>query len=122
ELNASVNRLARLLIRRGAGPEQIVAIALPRSVEMVAAIFAVLRTGAAYLPIDLDLPAERIGLMVDDAEPLCVLSTSRAAADLPAGATDTVMIDEAATIEALSASPDGPLTAVELGVFGAGRA
>ncbi|MED7947435.1 AMP-binding protein, partial [Streptomyces sp. BE303] len=56
ELDARVNRLARLFVARGAGPEQVVALGLPRSLEMVASLFAVLRSGAAYLPLELDYP------------------------------------------------------------------
>ncbi|MEV4195419.1 amino acid adenylation domain-containing protein, partial [Streptomyces toxytricini] len=66
ELDAHINRIARLLLARGAGPEKAVALALPRSIDMVAALFAVLRTGAAYLPLDLDHPADRLRLMVED--------------------------------------------------------
>ncbi len=73
ELDEWINRLARYLIARGAGPEQVVALALPRSIEMVVALFAVLRTGAAYLPLELDHPAERLDWMVEDTSPLCVL-------------------------------------------------
>ncbi|GGS27588.1 non-ribosomal peptide synthetase [Actinokineospora fastidiosa] len=76
ELDARINQLTRLLIDRGAGPEQVVALALPRSVEMVVALFAVLRAGAAYLPLDLDHPVDRLQLMIDDTRPLCVLTTS----------------------------------------------
>ncbi|MEU1729578.1 amino acid adenylation domain-containing protein [Streptosporangium sp. NPDC020145] len=73
ELNARANRIARMLVGRGAGPERIVGLALPRSADMVAALFAVLKTGAAYLPLDLDYPADRIEHMIDDAGPVCVL-------------------------------------------------
>nr|WGE05187.1 AMP-binding protein [Bacillus subtilis] len=52
ELNQEANRLARLLIEKGIGPEQFVALALPRSPEMVASMLGVLKTGAAYLPLD----------------------------------------------------------------------
>ncbi|MGV9700750.1 condensation domain-containing protein, partial [Streptomyces sp. NPDC003470] len=52
ELNTRANRLARLLVERGVGPEHIVALALPRSPEMITALLAVLKAGAAYLPID----------------------------------------------------------------------
>ena len=60
ELNARANRLARLLVARGAGPERFVGLLMPRSLEMVVALLAVLKAGAAYLPIDAAYPAERI--------------------------------------------------------------
>ncbi|MFG3506480.1 amino acid adenylation domain-containing protein [Streptomyces sp. NPDC047821] len=82
ELDARINRIARLLLARGAGPEKVVALALPRSIDMVAALFAVLRTGAAYLPLDLDHPADRLRLMVEDTGPLCLLSTTAVAPTL----------------------------------------
>ncbi|GAA2560298.1 non-ribosomal peptide synthetase [Winogradskya consettensis] len=75
ELDARIDAVARGLVARGAGPEQLVALALPRGIDMVVALFAVLRAGAAYLPLDLDLPAERRQTMIDDARPLLVLST-----------------------------------------------
>ncbi|WP_067497203.1 non-ribosomal peptide synthetase, partial [Actinoplanes sp. TFC3] len=75
DLDARINAVARGLIERGAGPEQIIALALPRGIDMVVALFAVLRAGAAYLPLDLDLPAERRQTMIDDARPLLVLET-----------------------------------------------
>ncbi len=74
ELDERVNRLARRLMARGAGPERVVALALPRSIEMVVALFAVLRTGAAYLPLELDHPAQRRQMMLDDVSPVCVLT------------------------------------------------
>jgi amino acid adenylation domain-containing protein len=80
ELDALSNRLARHLIDHGAGPERVVALALPRSVELVAAILAVLKTGAAYLPVDPDYPPDRVEFMLTDAAPTIVLSTVE---DLP---------------------------------------
>ncbi|MGH3913753.1 MAG: amino acid adenylation domain-containing protein, partial [Pseudonocardiaceae bacterium] len=74
-LNIEANRLAHLLISRGIGPEAFVALALPRSVEMVVAVLAVLKAGAAYLPIDPDYPAVRIGFMLADAHPTCLIAT-----------------------------------------------
>jgi amino acid adenylation domain-containing protein len=74
ELNACANRLARTLIARGAGPESLVALVLPRSVELAVAMLAVLKSGAAYLPIDPDHPAERIAYLLDDAQPAAVLA------------------------------------------------
>jgi len=74
ELDARANRLARTLIARGAGPERIVALVLPRSVEIIVAQLAVLKTGAAYLPVDPEYPAERIAFMLDDSEPVLVVT------------------------------------------------
>nr|WP_249026664.1 non-ribosomal peptide synthetase [Amycolatopsis pretoriensis] len=76
ELDARANRLAHVLIGRGAGPERVVALAVPRSVEMIVAELAVLKAGAAYLPLDPDYPAERIAFMIADARPVCVLTTA----------------------------------------------
>ncbi|WP_329586125.1 amino acid adenylation domain-containing protein [Kitasatospora sp. NBC_01250] len=73
EFNARANRLAHWLIEQGAGPEQLVAIRLPRSVELVTAVYAVLKTGAAYLPIEPDLPQERVDGIFADCKPLLVL-------------------------------------------------
>ncbi|RSM81605.1 non-ribosomal peptide synthetase [Kibdelosporangium aridum] len=73
ELNDRANRLARWLVDRGAGPGELVAIALPRSAAYVVAILAVLKAGAAYLPLDSEWPAERIRLLLDEAQPVLVL-------------------------------------------------
>ncbi|MFD0684689.1 non-ribosomal peptide synthetase [Actinomadura fibrosa] len=73
EVNARANRLARHLVDRGVGPEQFVALALPRSADLVVAILAVLKAGAAYVPIDPDYPADRIAYMVEDAKPVLTL-------------------------------------------------
>ncbi|MDG9708926.1 non-ribosomal peptide synthetase [Streptomyces sp. DH10] len=74
ELNTRANRLARTLIRRGAGPERTVAVLLPRSEDLVIAILAVSKTGAAYLPLDTGWPPEHTERILADAQPVCVLS------------------------------------------------
>ncbi|WP_306325768.1 non-ribosomal peptide synthetase, partial [Streptomyces venezuelae] len=111
ELDAQVNRLARLLLTRGAGPEKVVALALPRSIEMVAALFAVLRTGAAYLPLDLDHPADRLRLMAEDTGPLCLVSTTAVAPTLRREdgpvAPELLLDDEAVLAELAALSGDG---------------
>ena len=67
ELNARVNRLAHHLITSGAGPERVVALALPRSAQLVIAMLAVWKAGAVYLPVDRGLPADRVDLLLRDA-------------------------------------------------------
>ncbi|EFL27913.1 putative non-ribosomal peptide synthetase [Streptomyces himastatinicus ATCC 53653] len=74
ELDARAGRLARGLVRRGVGPESLVAVALPRSAESVVALLAVLKSGAAYLPMDPGYPAERVGFMLRDARPALLLT------------------------------------------------
>ncbi|WP_194925608.1 condensation domain-containing protein, partial [Catenulispora pinisilvae] len=76
DLNARANRLARLLVARGAGPESLVAVALPRSVDLVVTVLAVLKTGAGYVPVDVEYPAERIEFMLADSAPVCVVTVS----------------------------------------------
>ncbi|MFZ0835571.1 MAG: condensation domain-containing protein, partial [Mycobacterium sp.] len=76
ELDEASNRLAHLLIARGVGSGQRVALLLPRSGEAVAAMLAVLKTGAAYVPVDPALPDARIGFVLTDAAPIAVLTTT----------------------------------------------
>ncbi|MGW2221411.1 amino acid adenylation domain-containing protein, partial [Nonomuraea sp. NPDC001684] len=87
ELGARVDRLARRLAAGGAGPERVVAVVLPRSAEFVVALLAVLRSGAAFLPVDPSYPAERRALMLADAAPSVVLSPGWAG-DAPGWAGD----------------------------------
>ncbi|NED83430.1 amino acid adenylation domain-containing protein [Streptomyces sp. SID11233] len=74
ELHERANRLARLLLDRGAGPESVVGLLLPRSAGTLVAMLAVLKAGSAYLPLDPGYPAERLRFMIEDAEPRCVLT------------------------------------------------
>ncbi|MER6467070.1 amino acid adenylation domain-containing protein, partial [Streptomyces sp. NPDC001228] len=92
ELNERAGRLAALLAAAGAGPDVVVALAVPRSVDTVVALLAVLKAGAVYLPLDLDLPVERLAFMLEDAAPVCVVTT-RAAADRVVGVPALVLDD-----------------------------
>ena len=76
ELDEAANRLAHRLAADGVGPGQCVALLFYRSAEAIAAILAVLKTGAAYLPIDPAVPAERIGFMLADAAPMAAVTTA----------------------------------------------
>ncbi|MFE0649365.1 amino acid adenylation domain-containing protein [Streptomyces sp. NPDC059534] len=123
ELDAQVNRLARLLLARGAGPETVVALALPRSIEMVVALFAVLRTGAAYLPLDLDHPADRLRLMAEDTGPLCLVSTVAVAPSLRRAdgpVAPELLLDDPSVAAALAALSGDGITDAERPAFARG--
>ncbi|KRV50463.1 non-ribosomal peptide synthetase [Wenjunlia vitaminophila] len=117
ELDARVNRLARFLLARGAGPERVVALALPRSASVVVALFAVLRTGAAYLPLELDHPERRLARMLEDTEPMCVLTT--ASVRLPETAAEAVRLDDPRVVSEVAGLPAEPLTDDENPAFAA---
>ncbi|MEU4455556.1 amino acid adenylation domain-containing protein, partial [Nocardioides sp. NPDC023903] len=92
ELDAEVNRLARHLISRGIGAEDRVALAIRRSAELIIAMYAVARTGAAYVPIDPDQPAERTDYILETAAPAVVLTTANA--EFSTAAAEVVVLDE----------------------------
>jgi amino acid adenylation domain-containing protein len=95
ELNSRANRIAHLLISLGIGPENFIGLAVPRSAEMLVALVAVLKAGAAYLPLDSTLPAERLQVMLNDARPTCVITTSELASKLPDACRILVLDDPA---------------------------
>ncbi|MDJ0382276.1 non-ribosomal peptide synthetase [Streptomyces sp. G-G2] len=80
ELDARANRMAHWLRARGAGPETFVAVLLPRSADLIVALLAVLKAGAAYVPVDPTLPADRIAYMLEDAAPVLTLTGDEIAA------------------------------------------
>ncbi|MBV9162339.1 MAG: amino acid adenylation domain-containing protein [Pseudonocardiales bacterium] len=105
-LNAHANQLAHALISRGVGPEQIVALALPRSPELVIALLAVLKTGAAYLPIDPDYPTARIAFMLTDAAPALLLTTTTINRLPDTIRLPQLILDEPDTLTILDHQPD----------------
>ena len=107
ELDSRSNRLARFLIARGAGPERIVAIVLERSVEMVVAIVAVLKSGAAYMPVDPETPAVRLAFMLADSKASLSVTTRELAglaSDIP-----TCLIDDESVARQIAALPAHPI-------------
>ncbi|MEW1640410.1 amino acid adenylation domain-containing protein, partial [Streptomyces sp. NPDC093801] len=114
ELNARANRLARLLIERGVGPETPVGVAMERSADAVVALLAVAKAGGAYLPIDPEYPAERIAYVLDDARPVLVITSTAAAASVPGvDMSACVVVDEPQTVELLGRFVDGDVADAE---------
>jgi amino acid adenylation domain-containing protein len=87
ELDSKSNQLARYLIAQGTGPDQVVAILLNRSPNMIIAMLGILKAGAAYLPLDPDHPAARLQFMLADSHAQCVITTPAYLASLNAGDT-----------------------------------
>lgn len=99
-LNERANQLARLLTDRGVGPDQLVALAVPRSPELVVALLAILKAGGAYLPLDPRYPEARKAFMIQDAAPRLLL---RAGAGRAEGVElDEVDLDSEASADACS--------------------
>jgi amino acid adenylation domain-containing protein len=110
ELNARANKLARVLVARGVGPESVVAVVMERSAGLLTALLAVLKAGAAYLPVDPGYPPERISYMLRDARPAAVVATVAGAQDLPAlVAVPVVALDEPSLTAELAGAGDTDL-------------
>ena len=82
ELNGQANRVAHYLMAKGIGRESLVGIALERSPEMVVAIVGVLKTGAAYVPLDPEYPKARLEHMLADARPAVVITSMKLGEEL----------------------------------------
>jgi amino acid adenylation domain-containing protein len=93
DLNRRANRLAHHLRDHGAGPERLVAIFLDRSIDMIVALLATLKTGAAYVPIDPDYPTARIEYMLVDSRAQLLLTASRLSARVPVTSATVISLD-----------------------------
>ncbi|MDA5280826.1 non-ribosomal peptide synthetase [Streptomyces sp. Isolate_45] len=105
ELDERADRLAHALTARGAGPGELVAVAMERSAELVVTLLAVLKSGAAYVPVDPAYPQERISYLLQDAAPRLLVTTRSAAAALPASDVERIVVDDAPTAAAIAAGP-----------------
>ncbi|MBB5101801.1 amino acid adenylation domain-containing protein [Streptomyces spectabilis] len=110
QLHARANRLARLLMSHGVGPETLVAVCMERSPDLVVTLLAVLKAGGAYVPIDPEYPADRIAHVLDDARPAVVLTSRVTDAALETGnGTDRIVVDDPRTVSTLADLDAGPV-------------
>jgi amino acid adenylation domain-containing protein len=93
ELNERANQLAHFLLRQGAGAGKRIGVYLERSAEMLIALLAVQKTGVAYVPLDPAYPAERVRLILEDAQLCMVISQEQLAKSLPSRCAQTVCLD-----------------------------
>ncbi|WP_137811337.1 non-ribosomal peptide synthetase, partial [Gordonia sp. GAMMA] len=109
ELDAASNRLARHLLDRGIGRGTLVALLIPRSAELMVAIWAVAKTGAGYVPIDPDYPADRVSHMITDSGARLGLTLGDVAGPGIPG-SEWLELDAPELIEAVAAASDSPVT------------
>ncbi|GAA5084897.1 non-ribosomal peptide synthetase [Nocardia iowensis] len=112
QVDEYTNRLARVLIAAGAGPERAVAISIPRSAESVLAMIAVAKTGAAFVPIDPTYPADRIEHMVGDSGVVAGVTAAAARKSLP-DRVNWLILDEEATERSVREQDAAAVTAAE---------
>jgi len=98
ELNLKANRLAHHLLGLGIRPDDRVAICAERSLEMVVGLFAILKAGAAYVPLDPDYPSERLAYMLDNCSPAALLTQGSLVNILPNLSVPLIMLDDEAGI------------------------
>ncbi|WP_405958432.1 amino acid adenylation domain-containing protein [Streptomyces phaeochromogenes] len=110
EFNRRANQLAHWLVEHGAGAERIVAVKIPRSVDLMLAIYAVVKAGAAYLPVDTDLPKDRVRQFLESAKPVLVLDEALPdVSGYPESNPERVLVpDNAAYLMYTSGSTGGP--------------
>ncbi|MCW2300196.1 non-ribosomal peptide synthetase [Rhodococcus erythropolis] len=107
EFDSRVNRLARYLVSVGVGPESLVGVAVRRSVDLLVAVYGVLKAGGGYVPVDPDQPAERNAYVLESASPVCVISTSDVGFD--AGVVPVVEVD----VVDVSGFSDNPVSDID---------
>ena len=105
ELDGRACRLARYLVSLGAGPERLIAVAMERSADLVVVLLAVLKSGAGYLPVDPEYPAERISYLLGDARPVLLACDRASAGRVPDGGVPRVVVDDQACAAAVAMFP-----------------
>ncbi|MEU7575985.1 amino acid adenylation domain-containing protein [Streptomyces sp. NPDC041068] len=109
ELEARANRLARHLVGLGVGPESRVGLCLPRGVDMVVGELAVWKAGGAFVPLDPEYPADRLGYVIEDSGADVVIGAGESLDGIPAGASRFVLLDEVETVRTVAAQSAEPL-------------
>jgi natural product biosynthesis luciferase-like monooxygenase protein len=113
-LNNKSNQLARLLIDKGVGPDDLVGVNVNRSINLMVATLAVQKAGAAYVPLDPDFPAERIAYMVKDSAMKMLITQEDLQATLPENNAEIICVDSIAYSSDEIANPDVEMTSANL--------
>ncbi len=118
ELNARASQMARFFRARGVKPGDRVGVLLDRGVEAYVTLFALMKAGAAYVPLDSNHPADRPRYILDDAGATLVVANLRLADKLAGGTTPILILDEAR--EKIAGFDDSPLSEAEMAGRGEG--
>ncbi|MER5931697.1 amino acid adenylation domain-containing protein, partial [Streptomyces sp. NPDC002054] len=94
EVNERANRLARVLAGRGVGRGSVVAVALPRSAELVVGLLAVLKAGGAYVPVDPKYPSHRLGFILGEARPQVIVTDAATVGVLPESDAEVLLLGD----------------------------
>ncbi|WP_344267051.1 amino acid adenylation domain-containing protein, partial [Streptomyces sodiiphilus] len=113
ELDERSNRLARALVVRGAGPEKLVAVAVPRSADLLVTLLAVLKSGAGYVPLDSDYPEDRLRYMLEDARPALLVTVRETSNAVPRTGVERLLLDAPETVRELADTPAAGLSDAE---------
>jgi amino acid adenylation domain-containing protein len=114
QLDQRANQLAWRLRRMGVGPDSRVALAVDRSLELIVALVGILKAGGAYVPLDTDYPRERLALMIEDAQPDVLVTTTAKLPKIPAQGLRQLLLDEARLEEEPTSAPDSGVKARNL--------
>lgn len=114
DLGSAVNRLARLLISKGIGPEKVVAVSIPRSLDWIIATLAILKSGAAYMPIDSQFPEERINYMLEKSRVSLLLTTADLAPVFSFTDKEKLVLDDPETCKTLNSLSNSKIQPSEL--------
>jgi amino acid adenylation domain-containing protein len=98
EINERSNQLAHHLMKKGLEPGMLAGVSIERSPEMVIALLAVLKTGAAYVPLDPSYPTERLRFMAEDAQVACVITHNGIRNKLPDSVRNVIALDSEAEL------------------------
>ncbi|TQC41284.1 amino acid adenylation domain-containing protein, partial [Rhodococcus sp. WS4] len=109
ELDRRSSQLARVLVERGIGPESFVALGFTRSIESVLALWAVAKSGAAFVPVDPNYPTDRIVHMIGDSGVVLGLTTKNHRDSLP-DSVDWLVLDDAGFLATVTRQPDRPIS------------
>ena len=93
EFNARTNRLAHYLMRQGVGADVCVGVCMDPSLEMVVSLYAILKAGGAFVPLDPEYPQERLGFMLEDAQVSVLLTQRHLLPVLPDHSSQVICVD-----------------------------